>query len=192
MFAVAGGAPASGAHHTGFIFGSVPEAEWKQHGSAEAFIAANPLPIGGLRRVMTMTDWLKTTSAAVNTREHGLVRVSREAVLKYAANRKGGVHFDPSRSISASASSGRQRRQLEQLVLDLDILRVGHLWSYEYEVASMVHDVSRSDWAQELARLAHEAAPQDFESDPNALKFFSGDASDGDGTGWATMRFPGP
>jgi hypothetical protein len=193
MFALAGGARASGARHSGIIFASVPEADWKQYGSPEAFLEAHPLPVSGEVKTMAMTERLRTTSVAVQTHEAGLIRVSREAVLKYVANRKGGVHFDPGRAVPSSANPSRKRRQLEALVLDLDVLRVGSLWGYEYEVTSMVQAVSVSDWTTELVYAAHDAAPEDFGGDPNILRFFSGDASDGGGTGWASMNFrPAP
>jgi hypothetical protein len=192
-YAWAGGASAKGAHHTGVILTAVPKHEHERYGSPEAFFKAHPLfaeqklPLKGERRRMTIDQWQRSTSVAIQTNEIGLVRISRAAVLTYVANRKGGVHFDPNRDLTLK-KKGRKRREIESHLLDHGLLRVGHLSGPEFEVASMVQAIASSDWATEIVRVALESAPEDFRGDPNELKFWTG-MKEADGTGWATSRF---
>jgi hypothetical protein len=186
-YAWAGGASAAQAHHRGMILAAVPKAEHERYGSPEAFLEANPLPSTGELRRMNVKDWLRSTSVAIQTNELGLVRISRAAVLKYVANRKGGVHFDPARRVEVKRRK-RARREVESHLLDHGLLRVGHLSGPEYEVMSLVHAVASSDWAEEIVRVAKEAAPEDFHGDPREMKFWTG-LREADGTGWATTTF---
>ena len=189
-YAWAGGAPASGAQHSGMIFAVVPRDEHEPYGSPEAFLKANPLPMSGERRRMAIPDWLRSTSVAIQTNEIGLVRISRASVLKYIANRKGGVHFDPKRNLKVKHPR-KARREAENHLLDHGLLRVGHLSGPEYEVASMAQAVATSDWARELIHVAREVAPAEFSGNTQELKFWTG-LREADGTGWATSSFGDP
>jgi hypothetical protein len=185
-YALAGGASTAVAHHTGLVLAAVPAEEHEKYGSVDAFWEANTLPMTGEKRRMTVEQWLNSTSVAVRTNEMGLVRISRRSVLKYFANCKGGVHFDPKRELSLT--SGKKRRDaIAYHLLDQGLLRVGHLSGPEYEVASMAQVVAASDWAAQFADSARNAAPDDFSGDPNELKFWTG-MQEADGTGWATSR----
>jgi hypothetical protein len=186
-YAWAGGTTVSGAHHLGLVLGVVPKAEHERYASPEEFIHANPLPLSGQQRQMTLDTWLGSTSAAIQTDKLGLVKISRQSVLTYVANRKGGVHFDPRRDLAAVKLSKR-RREVESYLLDHGLLRVGHLSGPEFEVQSMTRTVAASEWADEIVRVAYSAAPADFHGDPNELKFWTG-LQEADGTGWATSRF---
>lgn len=186
-YAWAGGGVSVGAQHAGLVLAIIPRAEWMPLGSAENFFKANPLPAQGRILNLTLSDWLRSTSVAIQTNEIGLVKVSRQSVIKYIANRKGGVHFDPSRDLTI-AKIKRRQLEIESHLLDHGLLRVGHLSGPEFEIASMVQAIGTSAWAAEIVRLAHEAAPSDFQGDPNELKFWTGD-KEADGTGWATSRF---
>ena len=148
--------------------------------------AANPLPYSGEFRRMNVKDWLRSTSVAIQTNELGLVGISRAAVLKYIANRKGGVRFDPRRRLEVGGK--KRTREVESHLLDHGLLRVGHLTGPEFEVSSMAHAVAGSDWAAEIVRVAQEVAPEDFHGDPQELKFWTFQKEAG-GTGWATSRF---
>ncbi|SEN21769.1 hypothetical protein [Nonomuraea pusilla] len=187
LYAWAGGAKSYGAHHTGFILGSVPKDDHEKYPSVGDFLAANPMPVQGEVMRMTLDDWLKSTSVAIRTNEMGLVRISRASMIKYIANRKGGVHFDPRRDLP-NRSSKNKLRDIESSLLDHGLLRVGHLSGPEYEVASIIRAVATSDWAPEIVRTAQSAAPADFHGDPDELKFWTGQR-EADGTGWATSRF---
>jgi len=136
---------------------------------------------------MTIDDWQRSTSVAIQTNEIGLVRISRAAVLTYVVNRKGSVHFDPRRNLTIKKKS-RKRREIESHLLDHGLLRVGHLSGPEFEVASMVQAIASADWAAEIVRVAEASAPEDFHGDSNELKFWTG-MKEADGTGWATSRF---
>jgi hypothetical protein len=189
-YAWAGGASTGGAHHTGVILAAIPKAEHEKYGSPEALLEAHPLPFTGELRRMWVEDWLSSTSAAIQTNELGLVTVSRGAVLRYMANRKGGIHFDPRRDFSVPP--GKKRKAVvEYSLLDHGLLRVGHLSGPEYEIASMAQAVAGSDWAGQFIDAAKRAAPDDFAGDPMELKFWTG-LREADGTGWATSRFEAP
>jgi hypothetical protein len=188
LYSLAGGASVPGAHHNGFILASVPEAEWKRYGTPAEFLARNPLPTTGELERIGLQNWLKATSVAVQTKEFGLVKLTRHSVISYTANRKGGVHFDPDRKLSARAKPTLRKKQLEAQILDWDLLRVGTLWGYEFEVVSMVHAVASSDWATEMVRIAQSQAPQDFGVEPSTIRFWTGQ-KEADGTGWASMAF---
>jgi hypothetical protein len=187
FYAWAGGASPTGAHHAGIVLAIVPKAEHERYESLGAFYEANPLPMSGQLRRITIRDWLRSTSVAINTKEIGLVQISRESMIKYIANRKGGVHFDPRRDLTIQKPS-RRRLEVESHLLDHGLLRVGHLSGPEFEVASMVQVIASAEWAAEIIRVAREAAPDDFRGDPNELKFWTGQR-EADGTGWATSRF---
>jgi hypothetical protein len=186
-YAWAGGAGSSGAHHTGFVVAAIPQEEHEKYESVESFAAANPLPFSGEARRMTVEDWQKSTSVAIQTTNIGLVYISRASVLKYIANRKGGVHFDPKRDFDSKVPR-KNRQAIENYLLDHGLVRVGHLSGPEFEVSSMVHSVARSDWAIRLVQIAEDVAPTDLHGDPNELKFWSYEQQP-DGTGWATMNF---
>src|SRR6266496_2475663 len=81
QYAWAGGANASGAHHTVVVFGVVPVEEHKPYGSVDEFLRANPLTYQGEKRKMTVDDWLRSTSVAIRTNKIGLVKIPRRAVL---------------------------------------------------------------------------------------------------------------
>jgi len=187
LYAWAGGAKVSSAHHKGFILGSVPKEEHERFASVEELLEANPMPTRGEIVRMAVDDWLRSTSVAIRTNEVGLVRISRASIIKYMANRKGGVHFDPRRELP-ERSKKRHQRDTESILLDHGLLRVGHLSGPEFEITSIIHAVATSDWAPEMVRVATLAAPQDFDGDPNELKFWTGQR-EADGTGWATSRF---
>ncbi|MET8054942.1 hypothetical protein ABZU75_45980 [Streptosporangium sp. NPDC005286] len=187
LYAWGGGAKSSSAHHKGFILGAIPEDEHEKYPSVDDLLSANPMPKQGELVRMTVDDWLKSTSAAIKTNEIGQVGISRASIIKYIANRKGGVHFDPHQNIS-TRSKKHSRRDIESTLLDHGLLRVGHLSGPEFEIASVIHAVASSDWAPEIIRAAESAAPEDFDGDPNELKFWTG-LMEEDGTGWATSRF---
>jgi hypothetical protein len=111
----------------------------------------------------------------------------RRPALKYIANRKGGVHFDPKRDLTLK-NVKKHRAEVEHHLLDHGLLRVGHLSGPEYEVVSMAQAVASSDWAQQFIEVARSAAPEEFGGDPHELKFWTG-LEEADGTGWATSRF---
>jgi len=186
-FAWAGGAPGSAAHHLGMILYRIPEAVWKPHGSLVAFQEAADLPGGpSPKRLLTLKDWLASTSVAIGT-EQGLVPISRREVLEYIANKGGGVHFDPTRKLepTITATSKRQRKHLKEMkfqLLDYAFIWVGHLSGPEYEIASMAHAIGDSGWAAQISKAARESAPNAFNGDPKELRFW-------DGSDWVTQTF---
>ncbi|WP_328328354.1 hypothetical protein OHA70_03305 [Kribbella sp. NBC_00382] len=183
----AGGAgSAEYANHAGLIHAVIPAATWAPYGSADAYQAAHPLPMTSNRRQFSIDAWMNSTSMAVKVPDGTLKKITRAAVIKYIANRKGGVHFDPRRNLDRSGSKGR--RDTEAVLLDHGLLRVGHLSGPEYEIVSMAHEISESNWASEITRLAGGAAPEEFGGDPREIKLWVGYPQD-DGTGWVTLTF---
>jgi hypothetical protein len=191
-YAFAGGAAATatGAHHNGMIFAVIPKNEHESYGSPEALLEANPMPMTGTKRRVTLDQLLASTSVAILTIEHGLFFISRRTVLQYISNRKGGVHFDPNRDLAVQ-NLRKRRKEIAYHLLDHSFLRVGHLYGPEYEVAAMAHAVAAADWSAQIVRVAQEAAPADFNGDPDELKFWTGQR-EADGTGWATSKFTSP
>ncbi len=183
----AGGAGPSAAHHLGLIHYKVPAADHAAYASTEEFLAANPLAQMGASRDFTLDSWLGSTSVAIQTDELGLVKVSRRSVLKYIANRKGGVHFDPKRDLKL-ANARKRRAEVEHYLLDHGLLRLGHLSGAEFEIVSMAQAVASSGWAPEIVSIARQVAPEDFDGDPYEFKFFTGNV-EADGTYWVTGRF---
>lgn len=182
-----GGAHSGGAHHKGLILTSIPEAEQEQYGSLEALNDAQSLVTAASGKLMRIDAWLRSTAVAIGTKEVGLVRISRAEVLKYIANRKGGVHFDPRREM-VGLSKKKARREIQNTLLDHGLLRIGHLSGPEFEVVSMAHTLADAEWCSEIVRAARDAAPEDFGGDPSELRFWTGNR-EADGTGWSTSRF---
>ncbi|MEI6137425.1 MAG: hypothetical protein WCQ48_08475 [Chloroflexota bacterium] len=109
-------------------------------------------------------------------------------MLHYIANRKGGVHFDPSRGIPPNSNKRKAAQEVANLLLDHGLLRGGHLSGPEFEVLSMAQALTDTEWCAELIRVAQEIAPAEFGGDPYELKFWTGQ-KEADGTPWATSRF---
>ena len=185
-YAWAGGAIGDHAHHKGFVYAIVPKAVNQKYDSLEDLFKERQ--ISGIAQVRSMTfdAWQRSTSVAIQTEKAGLVKISRAAVVKYLANRRGGVHFDPSRNVRQVGKKGK--REIEMSLLDHSLVRVGHLSGPEFEVASMAQTIANSWWAPEIVRLAQESAPEDFGGDPHELKLWTG-LTEADGSGWATVRF---
>ncbi|WP_139135486.1 hypothetical protein [Micromonospora tulbaghiae] len=188
-YAWAGGATTNQAHHRGFIFAVIPKAVNDRYSSPDELFEARRLSGIAEIRAMTFDHWQRSTSVAIQVEKIGLIKVSRATVVKYLANRKGGVHFDPSRNVLQAGKRGR--REVEMSLLDHGLLRVGHLNGPEFEIASMVQAIAGTWWAPEIVRLAHELASEDFNGDPHELQLWTG-LQEADGSGWAAMRFDQP
>lgn len=183
-YAWAGGALVTTVGHAGFLLAKVPAKDGKPQEPTLSSMANQ-----AEHRFVSMSihRWLRSTSVAMNTNTDGLVRISRQSVLTYMANRKGGVHFDPRRGIDLPKKGPKKHRDIESRLLDHGLLRIGHLSGPEFEVMSMVHAVVSCDWALELSRAAVDLAPEDFQGDPQIVKFWTG-MREADGSGWATVR----
>lgn len=183
-----GGTPGGAAHHTGLVFWVVPKEEWiSDFATPEEFIGAIKLPHSFERRPFSLDEWLRSTSIAIQTVEHGLIRISRRSTLKYVANLKGGVHFEPNRPLRLKRGK-LERRDIENTLLDHGLLQVGPLTGPEFEVMSMVAAVREANWSRDIMKNGNEAVPEYFRTDPTTLRFWTG-AREADGTGWATMNF---
>ena len=105
--AYAGGADTGkiAANHGGQALCSVPTGHHDGTGEAPSW-AQQEFQL----KTMTISHWLRSTSIAITTKEVGLVRISRAGVVRYVANRKGGVHFTPGRRKTISKKQAKQRK----------------------------------------------------------------------------------
>lgn len=177
-YAWTGGASVAGAHHHGLVMAGIPPEEIAKYSSVEEFSAKNPLPYTPEKKLLSLGDWLQSTAIAVRTNNRGIVRISRRNVIKYLSNRKGGVHFDPTRKLTPN-SAKRNQETIVYALLDHGMLRVGHLSGPEYEAYSIARTLSESKWAGEIVKLAERLAPEDFYGDPTHLQIWIGRESGG-------------
>lgn len=172
------------AQHSGFLLCSVPPGAWESYGSPDAFFAAR----GGVPEPRTrdfkLDELLKSSALAVRVNSR-VWRISRQAVVQYVANRKGGVHFDPGRSLKPTAKNSKRRKLEQALILDHGLIRVGHLSGPEFEVACLCQFLARAPWTSRVIEIAHDVAPAEFEGSPDQLHFWS---PEGKGK-WETMTF---
>lgn len=181
-FAWAGGAVSTQVDHYGFVFAVVPEEDRPAGMSPDQFVEQLGLPVSAERREMTVPEWLASTSVAIQSTVDGLLRASRRELLKYVANRKGGVHID-----MRPSSARPNPRRIDKLgdFLDLGLMRVGQLSGPEFEIASMAHALATTPWAGKLIDAVRERVPEAFDARPRTLKIFTGMDDDG----WTTMEF---
>jgi hypothetical protein len=189
-YAWAGGLAAPNFAHTGAIFSVVPAAAAKEYANAEELIRSRGLEVQPRFRTMRLDEWLRSTCVMIQTVDDGLVGISRRTVVRYIANHKGGVHFDPNRAIQSPKPGKRRERRklLEVALLDHGLLRVGHLSGPEFEIAAMAKSVADAWWSGTMIRAARDLAPDDFKADPRDIRFFTGDGE----TGWTTARHDDP
>jgi hypothetical protein len=183
IYAWAGGGNWEGmmASHDGFVLASVPKAEWSAYGTPDAFLAAVDLRLRPAENQHSPGRILSSTAIAYR-HEGTNLRIPRREVIKYIANRKGGVHFDPSRKIKPEAKATKRKSVLFAQIMDLGLIRVGPLSGPEYEIAALIASVTQAPWSSKIRLIAAEAAPQDF-VDNSELQFWSPEGR------WETMTF---
>src|SRR5665811_1203033 len=183
IYAWAGGGSWEGmlASHGGFVLASVPKAEWSAYGTPGAFFEAVDLRLTPAENQHSPGRILSSTAIAFR-HEGTNLRIPRREVIKYIANRKGGVHFDPSRKIKPEAKAGKRKSVLFAQIMDLGLIRVGPLSGPVYEIAALIASIAQSPWSNRIRSIAAEVAPQDF-VDNSEMRFWSPEGR------WETMTF---
>lgn len=180
-YAWAGGASyIAGAQHGGFILSNIPESVWQEYGTPEAYLQAQGAQDVSFRS-MRLDEVLKSTALAVRTDAFGFVKASRREVIQYVANKKGGIHFDPKRPAAVDRTR-LGRKELVTIVLDIPLIRIGHLSGPEWEILSIASSLVAADVSKHIMSQAKFRAPEEYGGDPREIKFMQ------PGGEWATMR----
>jgi hypothetical protein len=161
-YAYAGGATTEGAQHSGYILLVVPKAEVESEGQEAVLkrVTASIRPIG--KRDFTLTEFCESTCVA-----SGSAGISRVGMVRYVANKLGGVHWDNQRGAWTDPIGSRHR------LLDEAHLIVGRLPAPLYEVLSIAQVVAESADTLRLIQAIDSIAPEE-EGAMNVLKFREG------------------
>lgn len=149
-YAYAGGATTEGAQHAGYVLLVVPKAEVEAEGKDAVLQRVNSSmkPVG--HRDFTLTEFCQSSSVA-----SGHATVSRLGLVRYVANKLGGVHWDNERGAWTDPVGSRHR------LLDEAHLVVGRLPAPLYEVLSIAQAVAESNDTRRLIQRIDEIAPEE-------------------------------
>jgi hypothetical protein len=161
-YAYAGGADTEGPQHTGYVLLVVPKEEVEVDGQDAVLSRINKKFAPGQEREFTLSEFCESPSVV-----SGSAAVSRLGVVRYVANKLGGVHWDNSRGAWSDPVGGRHR------LLDEGHLIVGRLSGALYEVLSIAEAVARSPDIIALSEKIRTVAPEE-ERAPNILSFREG------------------
>lgn len=161
-YAYAGGANTEGAHHTGYALLVVPKSEAEVEGHEDAAKRLSSLLKPGVEREFLLTEFC--TSAAVIS---GSAGVSRLGIVRYVANKLGGVHWDNRRGAWSDPVGSRHR------LLDEGHLVVGRLPAALYELLSISQCLATSEDTSRFIEKVVEIAPESEEA-LNVIKFREG------------------
>ena len=149
-YAYAGGAKTDGAHHKGYALLKVPKADREAEGDDVLIERLRRCVRPGETREFSLQEFI--ASPAVIS---GDAAMSRLGVVRYVANKLGGVHWDSKREAWSHPIGSRQR------LLDEEHIFVGRLPAALYEVVSIADAVSScNDTARMIARV-EEVAPEE-------------------------------
>jgi hypothetical protein len=157
-YSYAGGAPTEGAQHKGQTLLVIPKEEVDLAGP-EAAVKRIQEQLGHQEASFPIADFCQSPSVIVGGNE-----ISREAVIRYVANKLGGVHWDNVRGAWTDPVGSRHR------LLDENHIMVGRLSAPLYEVLSISFDLTRSPDADTLVQRISETAPEP-ELSQNILRF---------------------
>lgn len=161
-YAYAGGAKTEGAHHQGYVLLVVPAEEAKTEGHEQVSKRVAKLIKQPTVRGFLLAEFLHSPSVI-----SGEARVSRLQVVRYVANKLGGVHWDNKRGEWTDPIGSRQR------LLDENHMIVGRLTGPLYEVLSIAQAISTSSDTTRLIERVGEIAPEEEQS-TNVLRFREG------------------
>lgn len=171
-YGYAGGATTDGAQHKGHVLLEIPKAEIDAEGQ-DAVIQRIAAKMGTPdMRAFTLSEFCASSCVA-----SGAARVPRVAMVRYVANKLGGVHWDKRRSEWTDPVGSRQR------LLDEAHLIVGRLPAPLYETLSIAQAVAESGDTMRLIEAIDTLAPEE-EGAINVLKF-----REGRGGKYADMTF---
>lgn len=161
-FAYAGGASTEGAHHLGHILLVVPKTEVAAEGkeAVQRRVSNSIKPIE--QKDFSLSEFCQSPCVA-----SGSETVSRVAMVRYVANKLGGIHWDNQRGEWSDPVGSRHR------LLDENHLIVGRLPGPLYEVLSIAQAVATSADTQRLIQIIDEVAPEE-EHSLNVLRFREG------------------
>lgn len=161
-YAYAGGADTEGANHRGYALLGIPKAEADAEGYEQITRRISALLKPGVEREFTLTKFCN--SAAVIS---GTAGISRLGIVRYVANKLGGVHWDNRRGAWSEPVGSRHR------LLDEGHLVVGRLPAALYELLSISQCIARSDDTSRLIERVYAIAPESEEAQ-NVLRFREG------------------
>lgn len=161
-YAYAGGATTEGAHHKGYLLVVVPRDEAEREGYEEAAKRVNNLVKLGITREFSLAEFCQSPSVI-----SGKGAVSRIGVIRYVANKMGGVHWDNSRGNWSDPVGGRHR------LLDEDHVFVGRLPASLYETVSISQALSSSKDTERLVDRIEVVAPEQAHAS-NVVRFREG------------------
>lgn len=161
QFAYGGGAPTRPAHHTCQAAFVVPVEEMENI-TAEDRVRELFGEMSLVERKYLLSEFLASASVV-----SGCAQVSRLGVVRYVANKAGGVHWDNERRAWSHPIGSRHR------LLDENHLKIGVLNAAEYEVISIAYALIKSPSLPMLFDAIQAAVPQ---SEPNhaVLQFREG------------------
>jgi len=161
-YAYAGGATTEGAQHSGHVLLVVPKAELEPEGQDAVVKRVTALMRPAQKRDFALTEFCESTCVA-----SGGAGVSRIEMVRYVANKLGGVHWDNRRGAWTHPASSRYR------LLDEAHLIVGRLPAPLYELLSIAQAVAESSDTSRLMEAIDTTAPEE-EGAMNVLKFREG------------------
>ena len=162
QYAYAGGAPTDGAHHKGYVLLAVPAAEAEAEGYEATARRISGLIKPGATRAFSLSEFLAAPAVI-----SGNAAVSRLGVVRYVANKLGGVHWDSERGGWSNPVSSRHR------LLDEEHLMVGRLPAPLYEVISIAQDIAYCDDTIRFIERVADVAPEE-EREWDVLSFREG------------------
>jgi hypothetical protein len=161
-YAYAGGAPTKRAQHSGYALLVIPKDEVSA-GDYDATARAMSQKLrAGARRDFSLPDFCGSASVI-----SGGAAVTRVDVVRYVANKLGGVHWDNERGGWTTPQGSRHR------LLDEQHIVVGGLPGALYEVISIAHALVSAPDVARLMQTIDQRAPED-ESFAEVLKFREG------------------
>lgn len=162
QYAYAGGAETDGAHHKGYVLLAVPRVEAEAEGYDAAAEQIGKLIKPGVTRVFSLSQFLQSPAVI-----SGKAAVSRLDVVRYVANKLGGVHWDNVRKAWSDPVGSRHR------LLDEEHLLVGRLPAPLYEVVSIAQAIASSNGTVRFIERVAAVAPEQ-ERGADVLSFREG------------------
>jgi hypothetical protein len=161
-YAYAGGAKTEGAHHNGYALFVVPKADAEAEGYEAAAKRISSLLNPGQYKEFTLREFCDSPVVI-----SGSASVSRLGMMRYVANKLGGVHWDSTRGDWTDPVGSRHR------LLDEGHLIVGRLPAPLYEIISIAQAVASSDDTMRFIARVNEIAPE-AENAANVIRFREG------------------
>jgi hypothetical protein len=161
-YAYAGGAPTERAQHSGYVLLVVPKDE-VINGNYEATARAVSEKLqAGEHREFLLREFCESASVM-----SGSAALSRVEIVRYVANKLGGVHWDNERGGWTSPQGSRHR------LLDEQHIVVGGLPGPLYEVVSIAHAIAFAPDTSSLMEAIDRKAPEEVPP-VEVLKFREG------------------